>query len=138
MKAVSDAPTREKEGEHEGEGELEVVDVDDVVVLVEELKVALEDFVCEGFVVLLDFVDETELLFEVETDFEDVDVLLGFVEEVDLTLDVVFTDEEVVGSVGVWTWVVTPSKQEQPLETRVVEHAVRYAGIGGSTVLSNL
>jgi hypothetical protein len=75
--------------------------VDDVVVLVEELKVVLEDFVCEGFVVLLDLVDETELLFEVETDFEEVDVPLGFVEELDLTLDIVFTDEEVVGSVGV-------------------------------------
>lgn len=62
-------------------------------------------------------------------------MLVDFFEDVYLTLDVVTVDEEVIGVV-LWIWVVTPSKQEQPLETRVIEHAFRYDGSGGWTVLS--
>jgi hypothetical protein len=85
--------------------------------------------------VLLDVARDPELLFEVELNLEDVDVPLDFIEEKDLTLDAVLTEEDVTVVVGVWIWVVTPSKHEQPLETRVVEHAFKYDGRGGWTVL---
>jgi hypothetical protein len=80
---------------------------------------------------LLDVARDPELLFEVELNLEDVDVPLDFIEERDLTLDVVLTEEDVTVVVEAWVWVVTPSKHEQPLETRVVEHAVKYDGRGG-------
>jgi hypothetical protein len=160
LKAVSDAPTSENDGVHEGVDTLldvddDVWDVDDETLedevdWIEELELVVKDFVVEEVVVspldilpldvlllvlLLDVARDPELLFKVELNLEDVDVPLDFIEERDFTLDVVLTEEDVTVVVGACIWVVTPSKHEQPLEMRVVEHAFKYDGRGGWTVL---